>query len=117
MGNKEVWIKGSTESATDTVFDGFKATSFFRVVDGGKLTISNILFRNGRSNSGAGAIQVDPKGRLTLRSCFFDDNAATGQRGGGALQVANDGDDVGVAEVISCKFNGNKAAAYGGGAI
>ena len=32
-------------------------------------------------------------------------------------QVSNDGDDVGIAEVISCKFHGNKAAAYGGGAI
>jgi len=115
--HKEVWIKGSTESATDTVFDGFKATRFFRVVDGGKLTISNILFKNGRSSTGGGAIQVDPKGQLMLRSCHFDDNDATGERGGGALQVSNDGDDVGIAEVISCKFHGNKAAAYGGGAI
>jgi len=115
--NKEIWIKGETGSAGDTIFDGNQITNFFRVVDGGKLTISNILLRNGRSADGAGAIQVDPKGQLVLRSCLLDDNSATGERSGGALQVAHNGDDVGIAEVISSRFSGNKAAAYGGGAI
>jgi predicted outer membrane repeat protein len=62
-------------------------------------------------------IQVNVRGELIMNSCVLADNSATGERSGGALQIAKDGDDVGIATVTGCRFAGNKAAAYGGGAI
>jgi len=115
--DKEVWIRGATDNPRDTIFDAKQITRFFRVVGKGRLKISNILLRGGRSSQGGGALQVEPLGELTLQNCHLDDNQATGERSGGALQINANPDDVGIAFVRECTFNGNKAAAFGGGAI
>ena len=76
------------------------------VVDGGRVDVSQCLFRNVTTATDGGAISVT-SGTLIVRSSRFEGNSALGN--GGAVHVAN-----GDVSLEACRFAGNTAGVQGG---
>jgi hypothetical protein len=102
---KSIFIEGNGATLTQIGFTELY-TSYFLYIKGvaAEVHISRLHFRGGRS----GAIKNE--GKLTLKSCIFSDNHATGY--GGAINT--DGGVGNSLTVFGCTFYGNTARGGGG---
>ena len=75
------------ENQKNTIINGQQSgNSIFTIASGVNLTIINLTLTNGTSNNGGGAINNEYGGTLTVDSCSFTNNTATGS-GGGAIFI------------------------------
>ena len=105
-GGIELDKDGLTIDGNDKWIDGCGKTRIFNVV-GKDITLKNIIFKNGSSLNGGGAIKIVKGASLKLINCKFIDNSSLTD--GGA--ILNNGE----LKSIQTTFEGNKSKIKGGG--
>jgi hypothetical protein len=107
---KNLVIEGNGATLTQSGFTPSAITQLLRIT-GGQVRISRLHFKGGRTTTYGGAVYTAASGDLTLESCIFSDNRATGSTStaqGGAVYAA------GNLTVLGCTFYGNSAGTQGG---
>ena len=83
--NKNVIIAGAGQDKT--IIDAQNNSQIFRIGDGNKVLIKDIMFINGKLQNSGGAIAND--GILTIVNCTFADNTADNEVGGALFTHTN----------------------------
>ncbi len=110
--DKNLTITGPNVPLT---ISGNGTNRIFRILNGNTVSISNLTFTNGKSDTGGAIFN---QGDLTVRNCTFTgNNATTGLSGEGGAIDSEGGGEGGSLIVINSTISGNNANSDGGGIL
>jgi predicted outer membrane repeat protein len=102
-------IEGNGATLTQSGFTPGYETQLLRITGTAEVRISRVHFKGGRATIQGGAIYTESYTNLTLESCVFSGNQATGDSSNGGAIYAS-----GNLTVSGCTFYGNSAGKLGG---
>ena len=116
---KDITLQG-LGNARDIIIDGDQKDSIILINKKSTVTLKNITFINGKSNTYGGAVYTEIAKSVHISNCIFENNTAL--KDGGALEISSKFNPnpreffYGYLEVDNCSFINNYAL-YSGGAI